>query len=179
MKRYKFRDLQQLWNARGKLEVSLNDLYPKSETDADGGFVPAVIRPVQFDTGEKFRLLKPYVSDRFMGQFKAVAPLAVYLALFLILILRQSVDEALLITGGLFAVIVGLMFSMEGLRIGLMSFGTTIGHSLPRCTPLPTVLLVTFLLGIGVTFVEPAIGALQAAGANISVERAPLVFALD
>jgi hypothetical protein len=34
------------------------------------------------------------------------------------------------------------------------------------------------LLGIGVTFAEPAIGALQAAGANISVERAPYLYAL-
>lgn len=59
-------------------------------------------------------------------------PLAVYLALFLIVILSQSIDEALLITGGLFAVIVGLMFFMEGLRIGLMPFGTIIGHSLPQ-----------------------------------------------
>ena len=175
---YKFRDLQQIWGAREKLEVSLNDLYPKSKTDAEGKFVPAAIEPVQFDTGEKFRLLKPYVSVRFRDQFKAVVPLAVYLALFLIVVLRQSVDEALLITGGLFAVIIGLMFFMEGLRIGLMPFGTIIGHSLPQHSPLPLVLLVTFLLGIGVTFAEPAIGALQAAGANISVERAPYLYAL-
>jgi len=176
--RYKFIDLQQIWGARGKLEVSLNDLYPKSETDADGKFEPAVIRPVQFDAGEKFQLLRPYVSVRFRDQFKAVVPLAVYLALFLIVVLRQSIDEAMLITGGLFAVIVGLMFFMEGLRIGLMPFGTIIGHSLPQRSPLPLVLFITFLLGIGVTFAEPAIGALQAAGANIVVERAPYLYAL-
>jgi len=176
--RYKFRDLQRIWGARGVLEVSLNDLYPKAKTDADGKFVPAVIEPVQFDRDETFRLLKPYVSVRFQDQLKAVVPLALYLALFLIVVLRQSIDEALLITAGLFAVIVGLMFFMEGLRIGLMPFGTIIGHSLPQHSPLPLVLLITFLLGIGVTFAEPAIGALQAAGANISVERAPYLYAL-
>ena len=178
MEKYKFRDLQQIWGAGGKLKVSLNDLYPKPGTDVDGKFVPAIIGQVQFDKSEKYSLLKPYVSVRFMDQFKAVVPLAVYLALFLILVLRQSVDESLLITGGLFAVIVGLMFFMEGLRIGLMPFGTIIGHSLPQRSPLPVVLLVTFLLGIGVTFAEPAIGALQAAGANISVEHAPYLYAL-
>lgn len=178
MEKYKFRDLQRILGTGGKLEVSLNDLYPKSKPDADGKFVPAVIEPVQFDRGEKFRLLKPYVSVRLIDQFKAVVPLAVYLALFLIVVLRQSIDEALLITAGLFAVIVGLMFFMEGLRIGLMPFGTIIGHSLPQHSPLPLVLLVTFLLGIGVTFAEPAIGALQAAGANISVDRAPYLYAL-
>lgn len=97
---YKFRGLQQIWGVREKLEVSLNDLYPKSKTDAEGKFLPAAIRPVQFDTGEKFRLLKPYVSVSFRDQFKVVVSLAVYLALFLIVVLRQSVDEALLITGG-------------------------------------------------------------------------------
>ena len=178
MEKYKFTDLQQIWGAGAKLKVSLNDLYPKPDTDVDGKFVPAIIGQVQFDKSEKYSLLKPYVSVRFMDQFKAVVPLAVYLALFLILVLRQSVDESLLITGGLFAVIVGLMFFMEGLRIGLMPFGTIIGHSLPQRSPLPLVLLVTFLLGIGVTFAEPAIGALQAAGANISVERAPYLYAL-
>jgi hypothetical protein len=176
--RYKFHDVQKIRGGREILEASLNDLYPKAETDADGKFVPAVIEPVQLDRREKYRVLKPYVSVRFRDQFKAVVPLAVYLALFLIVILRQSIDEALLITGGLFAVIVGLMFFMEGLRIGLMPFGTIIGHSLPQHSPLPLVLLVTFLLGIGVTFAEPAIGALQAAGANISVEAAPYLYAL-
>ena len=39
-------------------------------------------------------------------------------------------------------------------------------------------LFITLLLGIGVTFAEPAIGALQAAGQNISVERAPYLYAL-
>jgi hypothetical protein len=177
-KRYKFRDLQRLWGADGFLAVSLNDLYPKSTRDADGKFIPAVIEPIQFDRHERYRVLKPYFSTHFRGQFKAVVPLAAYLALFLILVLRQSVDEALLITAGLFSVIVGLMFFMEGLRIGLMPFGTIIGHRLPQRSPLPLVLLITFLLGIGVTFAEPAISALQAAGSNISVERAPYLYAL-
>ena len=178
IERYKFSDLRKILGDQGMVEVSLNDLYSSSTTDSEGKFVPAVIEPVQFDKGETYRLLKPYVSVRFLDQFKAVVPLAVYLALFLIVVLRQSIDEALLITAGLFAVIVGLMFFMEGLRIGLMPFGTIIGRKLPQSSPLPLVLLVTFLLGIGVTFAEPAIGALQAAGANISVENAPYLYAL-
>ena len=178
IQRYKFRDLQKILGDQGMVEASLNDLYSDVQTGADGKFVPAVIEPVQFDNREKYRLLKPYVSVRFIDQFKAVVPLALYLALFLIVVLRQSIDEALLITAGLFAVIVGLMFFMEGLRIGLMPFGTIIGRKLPQSSPLPLVLLITFLLGIGVTFAEPAIGALQAAGANISVENAPYLYAL-
>lgn len=59
-----------------------------------------------------------------------------------------------------------------------MPFGEVIGNNLPRRLSLPVVLLVTLLLGIGVTFAEPAIGALRAAGQNVSVERAPYLWAL-
>jgi len=55
-----------------------------------------------------------------MDQVKAVVTLALYLALFQLLILRQLVDDSWLITAGLFVVIVGLMLFMEGLKLGLM-----------------------------------------------------------
>jgi hypothetical protein len=124
------------------------------------------------------KILKPYFSVRFMDQVKAVVPLAAYLALFQILFLRHLVEDSWLITSGLFAVIVGLMLFMEGLALGLMPFGTVIGSTLPKKSPLPLVLIVTLLLGIGVTFAEPAIGALKAAGQNVIVERAPYLYAL-
>jgi len=43
---------------------------------------------------------------------------------------------------------------------------------------LPAVLTVAFILGVGVTFAEPAIGALQTAGQLISVESAPYLYIL-
>jgi hypothetical protein len=73
---------------------------------------------------------------------------------------------------------VGLMLFMEGLKLGLMPLGESIGNTLPARNPLPVVLLVTFLLGIGVTLAEPAIGALQEAGKIVSPERAPVLFTL-
>jgi len=98
--------------------------------------------------------------------------------LFQLLILRQLVQDSWLITGGLLAVILGLMFFMEGLKLGLMPFGTVIGATLPRKSSLPVVLIITLLLGIGVTFAEPAISALKMAGQNVAVERAPYLYAL-
>jgi hypothetical protein len=115
---------------------------------------------------------------RFMEQFKAVVPLAAYLVLFQLIILRQVVEDSWIITGGLLAVILGLMFFMEGLKLGLMPFGTVIGATLPRKSPLPVVLIITLLLGVGVTFAEPAISALKTAGQNVVVERAPYLYAL-
>jgi len=161
-----------------KNEVSANLLTTLPEFDADAKPIPIKLEPVRFTAPEVLRLIRPYVSTRFMDQVRAVVPLGLYLALFQLLILQQVVEDSLLITGGLFAVIVGLMIFMEGLARGLMPFGQIIGSTLPRKSPLPVVLFITLLLGIGVTFAEPAIGALQAAGQNISVERAPYLYAL-
>ncbi len=177
---YRFGDYQRV-SRGGRDVISLDDvidLRPKLERDAKGNVIPYQMPRMRLTTEETFRLLRPYVSVRFMEQIKAVVPLAVYLALFQILFLRHVVEDSWVITGGLFAVIVGLMFFMEGLKLGLMPFGTVIGSNLPRKSPLPVVLLITLLLGIGVTFAEPAIGALQAAGQNVSVERAPYLYAL-
>ena len=159
-------------------EVSFNLIAPVPELDADGTPIPVPFVPIKLTGTEKLRFIQPYVTVRFMEQLKAVIPLALYLALFKLLILDQIVQDGWLIVGGLFAVIVGLMFFIEGLTLGLMPFGEIIGSGLPRRSPLPLVLFITLLLGIGVTFAEPAIGALQVAGQNLSVERAPYLYLL-
>ena len=161
-----------------KNEVSANRLTTLPEFDDDGKPI-AIGRPlVRLTAAEVLRLIRPYVATRFMDQVRTVVPLALYLALFQVVILKQAVQDSMLIAAGLVAVIIGLMFFMEGLARGLMPFGQIIGSTLPRKSPLPLVMFITLLLGIGVTFAEPAIGVLQAAGQNISVERAPYLFAL-
>jgi len=174
---YRFGDYQRKLGA-GHDEVSFNDLKPELETDADGNPIPERRVRVKLTSVETYQLIRPYVSVRFMEQVRAVVPLGIYLLLFQILILRELEADYWIITGGLFAVIAGLMFFMEGLKLGLMPFGTVIGNTLPRNSPLPLVLFITLLLGIGVTFAEPAIGALKAAGKNVSVEQAPYLYAL-
>jgi hypothetical protein len=162
----------------GRRELSYNAIMAPVERDAHGQTLLPPAGPIRLHPDEIVSLLRPYISLRFMDQVKAVLPLGLYLALFQVLILRQLVDDSWLITGGLFAVIVGLMCFMEGLKLGLMPFGELIGHTLPRKSALPLVLFITLLLGIGVTFAEPAIGALQAAGQNVSPERAPYLWVL-
>lgn len=164
------------WSERD--EISYNDIAAVPERDSSGAVIPMAIEKIRLTTDEAIALVRPYVTVRFMDQARAVIPLALYLALFQILILEQLVADSWQITSGLFAVMVGLMFFMEGLQLGLMPLGRTIGSGLPQHSPLPLVLFITLLLGIGVTFAEPAIGALQAAGSNVSVERAPYLYAL-
>jgi len=158
--------------------VSYNDLTPKVEVDGQGQPIPYQPPKLKLQSADIYNLLAPYFNVRLIEQVKAVFPLAIYLILFQILILRQPVQEAVLITGGLGAVILGLMVFMEGLKLGLMPFGEVIGTNLPKKSPLPVVLLIAFLLGIGVTFAEPAIGALQAVGSIVDVEKAPFLSTL-
>ncbi len=173
----RFQDFQRAFWAQNA-EISANDVFPVAERDAEGKLIPVPYEPVRLTRNEIVRLVQPYVSVRLMDQLRAVVPLAVYLTLFQLLILSQVVEDSWVITGGLLAVIVGLLFFMEGLSKGLMPLGEIIGSGLPRKSPLPVVLFITLLLGIGVTFAEPAIGALQAAGSNVSPERAPYLYAL-
>ncbi len=177
---YRFGDFQHA-SRGGHERVSFNtfeDLKPPLQRDAEGNLIPYRAPPIRLTPEETIKLLSPYVSVRFMEQVKSVVPLAVYLTLFQLLFLQHAVEDSWVITAGLFAVIVGLMLFMEGLKLGLMPFGNVIGSKLPRKSSLPVVLIITLLLGIGVTFAEPAIGALKAAGQNISVERAPYLYAL-
>ncbi len=158
--------------------ISYSLLMPKIEKGPDGRAVPYKPPRLKVTPKETLKILKPYVSPRFMEQIRAVVPLGLYLMLFQLFILRQAVADSATITGGLLAVIVGLMLYMEGLKLGIMPFGETIGNTLPTKSPMPVVLLIAFTLGVGVTFAEPAIGALQYAGKIIKAENAPVLYSL-
>lgn len=159
-------------------EINYNELVPDIEYDADGNELPYQPPRVKLRGIDAWRLIAPYTQVRFMEQVKAVIPLALYLVFFQMLILRQIVTDSGIIAAGMLAVIFGLMLFMEGLKVGLMPFGKSLGSTLPAKSSLPVVLLITFLLGIGVTFAEPAIGALKAAGQIVNVRQAPYLYTL-
>jgi hypothetical protein len=159
-------------------QISYNLLTPKISLDANEKIIPYVAPPLTLSILDVFRLIKTHVRSRFMEQLRVVIPLAAYLILFLIFILNQIVSAPWSMAFGLLGVIIGLMLFMEGLKLGLMPLGETIGDTLPRKSALPVVLTIAFLLGVGVTFAEPAIGALQTAGQLISVETAPYLYAI-
>ena len=159
-------------------KIPYQELMPEPLFDRHGNEHPQPVPKMKLGGGDIFKILQPYLSTRFIDQARAVVPLAIYLALFQYLVLQTPVMDASIIAGGLFAVMIGLMMFMEGLKLGLMPFGEIIGNTLPRKLPLAGVLFIAFLLGIGVTFAEPAIGALQVAGSIVNPEQAPYLFTL-
>jgi hypothetical protein len=159
-------------------KIPFQELMPEPLFDRHGKEHPQPVPKMKLGGGDVLKILQPYLSTRFIDQARAVVPLALYLALFQYLVLQTPVMDASIIAGGLFAVMIGLMMFMEGLKLGLMPFGEIIGNTLPRKLPLSGVLCIAFLLGIGVTFAEPAIGALQVAGSIVDPEKAPYLFTL-
>ena len=129
--------------------ISYDKLMPKPRLDKNGNEITSKPEKLKLAGADIANVLKPYFNTRFMEQARAVVPLALFLALFQYIVLQRSVADATLIGGGLIAVMIGLMIFMEGLKLGLMPFGDIIGSSLPKKLPLPGVLLIAFLLGIG------------------------------
>ena len=133
---------------------------------------------LELSLSEKLSILWPYISDNFLSQLKSIWFIVAYLAVFQILVLGLPIVYTTMICAGIFIVILGLMFFMEGLRLGLMPLGETIGAILPRNSPLWGVLLFAFILGVGATFAEPAIAVLRSAGSGVKADEAPLLFSL-
>jgi hypothetical protein len=127
---------------------------------------------------QAMEMLFQYVKCRIVGQIKSVTLIIVYLILFQTIVLRMAIAEASIIAVGLALVIVGLTFFMEGLILGLMPLGEVIGLELPQKSKLPDILIFAFILGMGATFAEPAIGVLKAAGSSVKPWEAPLLFLL-
>ncbi|MEW6690458.1 MAG: DUF1538 family protein [Pseudomonadota bacterium] len=122
-----------------------------------------------------YRLVGPYVAPKALEQLRAVLPIALFLALFQLLVLRAGVRGPEAVALGIVAVAAGLMCFMEGVRLGLMPFAENIGYLLPQRARGATVLAVAFALGVLATLAEPAIGALKAAGSLTDAKRAPLL----
>lgn len=121
-------------------------------------------------------IVAPYTSEKFMEQLKALLPVSVFLFVFQLLVLRQGVSSAVAITAGLLAVILGLMFFIEGIRLGVMPLGENIGATLPAKAGMVVVMLVAFALGTIATFAEPAVAALTVLGGGVKFENAPMLW---
>lgn len=127
---------------------------------------------------DTFRVLWPYVKKNFMNQVSGIWFIVTYLVVFQLLVLQLPITYALMIGTGILVVATGLMFFMEGLRLGLMPLGEEIGSVLPKHSRMPIILVFSFLLGVGATFAEPAIAVLKSAGAGVKPNEAPLLYSL-
>jgi hypothetical protein len=133
---------------------------------------------VHLSFAKVWAILWPYISNRFVEQLKGLWIIILYLFVFQLWILKLPIVYSLMIVMGVLIVIIGLMFFLEGLMLGLMPFGETIGTKLPLKSSMPVILGFSFVLGIMATYAEPAISVLKEAGSNVKPEEAPLLYSI-
>ena len=131
---------------------------------------------VSVSFGQALKMLGPYAQGKIVEQIKTVFLIVAYLVLFQLVVLNIPISDALVVALGIGVVVLGLAFFMEGLFFGLMPLGEICGIRLPQKTVLPVILIFAFILGLGATFAEPAIGVLKSAGSSVQAWDAPLLF---
>jgi hypothetical protein len=134
--------------------------------------------PVKLSFAESMALLLPYLREKLLEQIRSIWFIVVYLLFFQVVVLGLPVIYGTMIAVGIATVALGLMLFMEGLRLGLMPLGETIGSVLPSRAGLALILLFAFLIGLGATYAEPAIAVLRSAGAGVAPDQAPLLYSL-
>jgi len=123
-----------------------------------------------------YRLLAPYFGVRAREQIMSVLPVVVALTLSQVFLLRIPLEGATAIAVGVATIVIGLLFFLDGIKLGLMPLAENIGFGLPSRSPTWMVMIVSFVLGALATLAEPAIGALQAVGSLIDQTEAPLLY---
>ncbi|WP_026245033.1 DUF1538 family protein [Alkalispirochaeta alkalica] len=124
------------------------------------------------------RMIGGYARLRVQEQVRAVAFIIAYLIIFQLLILRAPLEDALALTLGGSAVVIGLALFLEGLVLGLMPLGELAGVKLPQRVGLAVILLFGLFVGLGSTLAEPAFAALRLAGRDVTPWGSPLLYVL-
>jgi len=122
-------------------------------------------------------ILAPYIRDKVLDQVKAIAPITLFLLVFQFLVFRlMNLVNPLGLAVGMCCVVAGLVFFIDGLRIGVMPLGENIGSTLPAKARLRVILPAACILGTAANMAEPAVSTLRILGSKISPQQAPLLF---
>ena len=103
-----------------------------------------------------------------LGSLRDLAPIIIVIAFFQAVVLRQPVDNAAALIGGVVFVVLGLTFFVYGLKLALFPLGEALAYSLARKGSAFWLLAFAFLLGFGTTFAEPAVIAVAAEAAEVA-----------
>jgi len=117
--------------------------------------------------------VKPLIRTflrRLGNALRDLLPIILVIVAFQLLVLRQpfpNVAETLV--GALF-VVIGLMFFVQGLKMGLFPIGETMAYAFACRGSLFWLLVFGFLLGFSTTVAEPALIAVAGEAADIAAE---------
>lgn len=104
--------------------------------------------------------LAHYYVRQLLEQVLAVLPITLTLVFTMGVFFNTTVNGGQT-AGGIVAAIVGLVLFLDGLRVAFMPLADHLGKTLPQRYPMYVVLMVAFVLGVLVTYAEPAIASLR------------------
>jgi hypothetical protein len=100
------------------------------------------------------------LKDNLYEVLLAVLPITLVTTILQVFVIALPTVLFLRFLIGAFLVMVGLTLFLQGVKMGLLPMGETIGAELPQKASLPIILLVAFLLGFLVTVAEPDVRVL-------------------
>lgn len=139
------------------------------------GVKPSVLR---LPARQKLSLVLSYAARLLKPQVLSIGAVVGFLAAFQSFALGIPLRGAAGIGLGSLLCAVGLSAFLEGLFLGIMPLGSQCGMRLPARAPAPAIAAFAFVLGVGATYAEPAVGFLKAVGSLIAPWDSPLLFAM-
>ncbi len=111
---------------------------------------------------------------KFLGSLWAAVrdllPIFIVIVVFQAVVLRQPFPHVAEVLVGALFVVVGLMFFVQGLEMGLFPIGEAMAHAFARKGSLAWLLAFGFLLGFSTTIAEPALIAIAAEAAQVAAD---------
>lgn len=110
------------------------------------------------------------VYRKLQSAFLDLLPIVVVVVFFQTLVLKQPFPDVFDIVLGLILVILGLMFFIQGLEMGLFPIGENLSFALTKKGSAFWLFSFSFLLGFSTTIAEPALIAVTQEAGRVAVE---------
>lgn len=107
---------------------------------------------------------------KFWVAFSDLVPIIGVVVFFQVFVIQQPFPQIIEILGGTFLVILGLMFFVEGLEMGLFPIGESLAYALAKKGSLMWLLVFSFTLGFATTIAEPALIAISNEAGRVAQE---------
>ncbi len=117
--------------------------------------------------------VKPLIREflhRLSTALRDLLPIILVIVAFQVLVLRQPFPNVAETLVGTLFVVIGLMFFVQGLKMGLFPIGEAMAYALARKGSLVWLLIFGFLLGFSTTVAEPALIAVAGKAADVAAQ---------